>query len=99
MLLVVEDFLGQDNNWQVMTAEMLAARVDDTFAQFIELVVGHLQQAPHLVSVIASTPLILGRFPPDVSVSTATSSITMFWPRDRQPNTPDFAQRRTPTSS
>jgi AcrR family transcriptional regulator len=37
MLLVVEDF-GPDTDWQAMTAATLAARVDDTFAQFVELV-------------------------------------------------------------
>ena len=37
MLLVVEDF-GPDTDWQAMTADLLAARFDDTFTQFVELI-------------------------------------------------------------
>ncbi len=37
MLLVVEDF-GPDTDWQAMTADTLAARFDDRFAQFVQLV-------------------------------------------------------------
>jgi AcrR family transcriptional regulator len=37
MLLVVEGF-GPGTDWPVMTADAVAARFDDTFAQFVELV-------------------------------------------------------------
>jgi AcrR family transcriptional regulator len=37
MLLVVEGF-GPGTDWPVMTADTVAARFDDTFAQFVELV-------------------------------------------------------------
>jgi AcrR family transcriptional regulator len=37
MLLVVEGF-DPDTDWPVMTADAIAARFDDTFAQFVELV-------------------------------------------------------------
>jgi AcrR family transcriptional regulator len=37
MLLVVEDF-GPDTDWQSMTGDLLVARLDDTFTQFVELI-------------------------------------------------------------
>ena len=44
MLLVVEDLGNTD--WQVMTADTLAARVDDTIAQFVELVAASSPASP-----------------------------------------------------
>jgi hypothetical protein len=44
MLLVVEDLGNTD--WQVMTADTLATRVDDTFAQLVELVAASSPASP-----------------------------------------------------
>jgi hypothetical protein len=54
MLLMFED-LSSDTDWQTMTADTIAPRSDNTFAQFVELVAAAYQQTPSSASKSLAT--------------------------------------------
>ncbi len=58
-LVAVADF-GPDTDWQAMTIDMIVARIDDTFAQFGELIARVRQPVPSLQGETGNTTFDAG---------------------------------------